>query len=32
MAIYFDVNGEVGETCPGDDIVNPVNLEEDDLW
>ena len=43
MAIYSDVNGEVGETCPGveggtslsssgDDVVDPVNLEEDDLW
>jgi hypothetical protein len=43
MAIYSDVNGEARETCPGveadasspsssDDVVDPVNLEEDDLW
>jgi hypothetical protein len=42
MAIYFDINGEAGETCPGvegrrivvssgDDVVDPINLEEDNL-
>jgi hypothetical protein len=43
MAIYSDVNGESGETCPGveagasssssgDDVADPVNLKEDVLW
>jgi hypothetical protein len=43
MAIYSDINREAGESCPGvrvgasssssgDDVVGPVNLEEDDLW
>jgi hypothetical protein len=43
MAIYSDVNREVGETCPesrvgasssssGDDVVDPVSLEEDGPW
>jgi hypothetical protein len=43
MAIYSDINGEAGETCPGarvgasssssgDDVVDPVNLKQDDFW
>jgi hypothetical protein len=42
MAIYSNVNGNVGETqelragaslsSSRDDVVDPVSLEEDDLW